>query len=103
MNVDNYIFRSIKLEKELNKIKKKIHSDMGNKELRALLPYEQFLKNALLDEDEDDPSSSEGESLESLDNKSSKRKEEPETIMINEVDEDNYISQAHAYQNPQVY
>jgi hypothetical protein len=34
MNADNYIFRSIKLEKELNKIKKKIHENMSKKELR---------------------------------------------------------------------
>lgn len=52
MNADNYIFRSIKLEKELNKIKKKIHSDMGNKELRKILPFEQIMKNALKDMDE---------------------------------------------------
>lgn len=52
MNTDNYIFRSIKLEKELNKIKKKIHEDMSKEQLRMLLPYEQFLRQALKDQSE---------------------------------------------------
>lgn len=39
--------------KELHKIKKKINSDMNVEELRQLLPFEQFLKRALQDENED--------------------------------------------------
>lgn len=49
-NKDTYIFRQIKLEKELNKIKRRIHDDMSKEELRKLLPYEEFLNRALIDE-----------------------------------------------------
>ena len=52
MNAENYIFRSIKLEKELNKIKKKVHAELANKELRSILPYAQVLRSALKDEQE---------------------------------------------------
>lgn len=61
-NQDNYIFRQIKLEKELNKIKKKIHADMSKDELRKLLPYEEFLTRALIDESDKEEDSNENES-----------------------------------------
>eukprot|EP00347_Sterkiella_histriomuscorum_P006288 403353342 len=50
---ENYIFREIKLEKELNKLKKRISKQMTKEELRMLLPYEEFLSRALLDEESD--------------------------------------------------
>lgn len=57
---DTYIFRQVKLMKELNKIKKKIHSELGLEELRQKLPFEQFLKRAL----EDDNDESEADEIE---------------------------------------
>lgn len=55
-NQETYIYRQIKLEKELNKIKKKIHEDMSKEELRRLLPYEEFLTRALIDETDNEDS-----------------------------------------------
>lgn len=45
------------LEKELNKIKKKIHKNLSKDELRLLLPFEEFLTRALKDEDSEEEDS----------------------------------------------
>lgn len=37
----------------MNKIKKKVHEDIGLEDLRKVLPYEEFLKRALEDENSD--------------------------------------------------
>lgn len=63
MNQDTYIYREIKLEKELNKIKKKLFKQMGRDELKSILPYEEFLKKALRDSDSEALSDEENEFL----------------------------------------
>lgn len=59
MAQDTYIYREIKLDKELRKIKKKIRNDMGREELRRILPYEEFLTKALKDNDSESSESQE--------------------------------------------
>jgi hypothetical protein len=56
MNQDTYIYRDIKLEKELMKIKSKILRHIGKGELKRILPYEEFLNMALRDSDSEDES-----------------------------------------------
>ena len=90
MNTENYIFRQIKLEKELNKIKKKIHSDMGKEQLRLLLPYEQFLRNALKDQnDKDIELDDEEEELKSIEEEGQQYtgRSEPHVVEIESVDD----------------
>jgi hypothetical protein len=53
-NQETFIFRQIKLEKELRKLKKKIHDNLTKDQLRKLLPYEEFLQRALIDESENE-------------------------------------------------
>jgi len=43
----------VKLLKELYKIKEKVHEGMSIEELRKVLPYEEFLKRAMEDNNED--------------------------------------------------
>jgi len=50
MNQDNYIFRQIKLQKEINKIKKKAHGELLEDELQRLVSFEELLRSALMDE-----------------------------------------------------
>lgn len=40
MNAENYMFRSIKLESEINKIKEKVYDDLSKKQLKTLIPYD---------------------------------------------------------------
>ena len=53
-NQENHIFRQIKLEKELNKIRKKVQEEMSKEELRKILPFEEFLNRALKDDSEEE-------------------------------------------------
>jgi hypothetical protein len=38
----------------LNKIKEKVHDEMGKDELKRMLPYEEFLRRALKDSNSDE-------------------------------------------------
>lgn len=49
-SANKYIFRQIKLDKHLDLIKKKIHNTMGKEELKKIMPPEELLRNALIDE-----------------------------------------------------
>ncbi|CDW84990.1 ef hand family protein [Stylonychia lemnae] len=57
-NQETYIYRQIKLEKELEKLRKKINKDLTKEELRRLLPFEAFLSKALIDEESEEDDSS---------------------------------------------
>ena len=43
-DLDNYISRIIKLDKEMKRMKKNLHADLANEELRKILPLESFLR-----------------------------------------------------------